>query len=59
MTRTLAQIKTDAGTVTFDVDDADIIRTGPERVSRKRPNHRRRTRPIPRGVGALETPRAV
>ena len=35
MSRALAQIKTDAGTVTFDVDEADIARAGPERVSRK------------------------
>lgn len=35
MSRALAEIKTDGGTVTFDVDDADIPRVGPERVSRR------------------------
>lgn len=35
MTRALAQISTDVGTVKFDIDDADVTRAGPERVSRK------------------------
>jgi hypothetical protein len=35
MNRALAQIKTDTGTVTFDVDDDDVSRVGPERISRK------------------------
>jgi len=35
MSRALAQIKTDAGTVTFDIEDTDLTRSGPERVSRK------------------------
>lgn len=35
MSRALAQITTDVGTVTFDIDDDDITRVGPQRVSRK------------------------
>jgi hypothetical protein len=35
MTRALAEIKTDAGTVKFDIDDTDITGVGPQRVSRK------------------------
>jgi len=35
MTRALAEIHTAAGTVTFDIDDADITNFGPEHVSRK------------------------
>ncbi len=35
MSRALGHIKTAGGTVTFDVDEADIDSAGPERVSRK------------------------
>ena len=35
MSRALAQITTDVGTMTFDIEDVDITRVGPERVSRK------------------------
>lgn len=35
MSRALAQMQTDDGTVMFDIDDADMVRVRPEHVSRR------------------------